>query len=146
MPWLSLILGLLAFLSAKSNNPGNKSKALLTGVAAGLGTYAVTHETDWGKSNLGSLDGLAAPKELVRDEQGNVVPEGYTRKVAPDGTVSYVAPAGFVNELGQTLRSWGGTGTSAVIGTTKLATSPSTLDKVLPWALGGLALFFLFSK
>lgn len=146
MPWLSLLLGLLAFLSAKSNNPGNKSKALLTGVAAGLGTYAVTHETDWGKSNLGSLDGLAAPEPLVRDAEGNVVPKGYTRQTAPDGTVSYVAPAGFVNEMGQTLRSWGGTGTAAVIGTTKLATSPSTLNKVLPWALGGLALFVLFSK
>lgn len=146
MPWLSIILGLLAFLSAKSNNPGNKSKALLAGVAAGAGTYAVTHNTDWGSSNLGSLDGLAAPKEPVLDADGKVVPEGYTRRVAPDGTVSYVAPPGFVNELGQTLRSWGGTGTAAVLGTAALATSPSTLSKVLPWALGGLALFLLLSK
>lgn len=143
MPWLSLILALLTFLAASKSDPKNKSKALLAGAAVGLGSYSVTHGTDWGQANLGELDGLVGvdtPPSL--DANGDPVIPGYTTTTSPDGTVVRTPVPGFVNEAGSVLRSWGGTGTAAVVGTTDLA-ARGTLSKYFPLILMAGAAFLI---
>lgn len=153
MPWVSIIMALISFFITK-NKTGSTSKALAAGAIAGIGTYYVTHETDWGKANLGSLDGVVASTPLVDkngaavlDPQGNAIklPAGTTVRYNPDGTVIKDA-GGFpliISSTADVLKSWGGTGTAAVIGTATIAGS-SKLQKYLPWVLiGGIALLIL---
>lgn len=142
MPWLSIIMALLAFFTSKKANPGNKAAALLAAAAVGGGTYYATHETDWGKANLGQLDGVVVPGKVTYDADGNAVPEGYTSVVGKNGTSTLVPIPGFTSVAADVLKSWGGTGTAAVIGTTAVATS-SSLQKYLPLLLIGGALLLL---
>lgn len=154
MPWVSIIMALISFFLTK-NKTGSTSKALAAGAIAGIGTYYVTHETDWGKANLGDLDGVATSVPLVDkngtavlDPQGNAIklPAGTTVKYNADGTVAKNA-GGFpliVTTTADVLKSWGGTGTAAVIGTATVAGS-DTLRKYLPWVLIGGA-FLLLKK
>lgn len=152
MPWFSIIMALISFLLTKKKT-GDTTKALAAGALVGLGSYYVSHNTDWGRANLGSLDGV--PQSIaLRDKSGNpilkdgqqvYVPAGSTVLTNPNGTVKLDA-SGTPNIVGATadvLKSWGGTGTAAVIGTTTLATSSSSLSKYLPWVLAGGALLLL---
>lgn len=153
MTWLTIIMSLISFFITK-NKTGSTSKALAAGALAGIGTYYVTHETDWGKANLGSLDGVVGSVPLVdkngaavRDPQGNAIslPAGTTVRYNVDGTVKKDA-GGFplvISSTADVLKSWGGTGTAAVIGTTAVASS-SKLQKYLPWILtGGMILLLM---
>lgn len=153
MPWLSIIMAVLSFLITKKTT-GSTAAAVAAGALAGVGTYYVTHETDWGKTNLGSLDGVTETRALLNDDgtpvldaQGNAIsiPAGSKVEKNVDGTVKVVGGVPSVtNGITDVLKSWGATGTAAVIGTTALSTS-SSLSKYLPWILGGAALF-LFTK
>lgn len=58
MPWLSIIMALISFIATKKASGGNTARAVAAGAIAGLGTYYVTHETEWGQSNLGQFDGV----------------------------------------------------------------------------------------
>lgn len=151
MPWLSIFMAILSFFLTKKKT-GSTATALAAGALAGVGTYYVTHETDWGKTNLGSLDNVTAATPLlnadgspVLDAQGNAItiPAGSTVEKNPDGTVKVVGGVPSVtNGVTDVLKSWGATGTAAVIGTTAVATSDS-FSKYLPWILGGAALLLL---
>lgn len=159
MPWLSIILALLTFFISKRNGASN-TKALLTAGLTGAGSYYVTHETDWGKANLGALDGVpVGGTEPLKDANGNVIvsPTGAPvvgpaitppTTTTPGGGVVPVQTgtgSGIVSTVGDVLKSWGGTGTAAVVGTTAVASSDS-LKKYIPWIIGGgLALLFLRS-
>lgn len=155
MPWLSIIMALISFFTTKKKT-GSTTAALAAGAIAGVGTYTLTHYTDWGQANLGSLDGIAAPATLtnpdgtvVKDDAGNpiVVPAGSSVAQLPDGTykVNTNGTVSVVDSIAGVLKSWGGVGTAAVIGTTGLATSSSdTFAKWLPYLLiGGAALLIL---
>lgn len=61
MPWLSIIMAIISFLASLKKDKSNVGQAALVGAAAGLGTYYVSHETEWGKTNLGALDGVVVP-------------------------------------------------------------------------------------
>lgn len=133
MPWLSILMALLAFFASKSSGASN-TKALVTAGLAGAGTYYVTHETDWGKANLGSLDGVVATDATSTELTtvgGATIPDtnGTTVKVGSSGT-STTSPM-------DVLKSWGATGTAAVVGTTALATT-GQLNLKNPWVVGGL--------
>lgn len=145
MPWLSIILALLTFFTSKRSGASN-TKALLTAGLVGAGSYYVTHETDWGRANLGALDGVPAKGSApLSDKDGNVItsPSG-----APVTGPALTAPAGtgtgsgIVSTVGDVLKSWGGTGTAAVVGTTAVASS-GNFEKYLPWIIGGGALLLL---
>lgn len=140
MPWLTIITMLLSFFATKANGASN-TKALVTAGLAGAGTYAITHETDWGKANLGSLDGVDASTagaarisseddQPVKDAAGNVI------TVPSDGKGSVVADV---------LKSWGGVGSAAVLGVGATAAGGGIFSKEnLPLLLGGgLILLFL---
>lgn len=58
MPWLSIIMALLTFFASGGAKKENRGKAALAALGVGAATYGVTHYTDWGKENLGFLDGV----------------------------------------------------------------------------------------
>lgn len=134
MPWLTIIMALLSFFATKASG-GSNTKALVAAGLAGAGTYYTTHNTDWGKANLGKFDGVtpvgtgadvvATNGQPVTDLAGNTV------KQVVDGTFD-------------TLKSWGGTGTAAVIGTAALAGGAfGSAQKWLPWLVGGGVLLLM---
>lgn len=62
IPWLSIIFAVLTFLLSGGTKKGQAGRAALAAAGVGLGTYYVTHETDWGRENLGALDGVTTTK------------------------------------------------------------------------------------
>lgn len=85
MPWLTIIMAVLTFFMSGGAKKENRSKALLAAGAVGLGTYAVTHYTDWGAENLGSLDGVTT----------TTAEDGTVTRTNADGTTSTIkAPTG----------------------------------------------------
>lgn len=160
-PWLTLIMTLLSFFLTKAKT-GSTSKALLAGAAAGAVTYGVTHHTEWGRENLGTLDGVdfdvdaskasgsSANNVQARDADGNPIVDSAGNPVYEKPTVKAareeaVSP-GIVQTVGSVLSSWGGVGTAAVVGATGAATgsgvfSSDNLMKWLPWAIGGLVVY-----
>lgn len=149
---IPIIIALISyFLSKKSG--ADDSTALGVAAAAGIGSYYVATETDWGKGVISDLD--AGWSNLMGDD-GNVVknpsgvdvrvPTGSTPVKDKDGNYVFDSLGNIVTTgiktTGGVLESWGGTGTAAVIGTTALATSDS-LSKYIPWALGAAALVFV---
>lgn len=140
MPWLTILMALLSFFASKESGASN-TKALALAGLAGAGTYAVTHNTDWGAANLGSLDGVTsttsaatvlvgADGQPVLDSHGNPVP-------APS------IITGLGSNVADTLKSWGGVGTAAVVGTAAASSSGLFSSANLPWIAGGVALFLL---
>lgn len=133
MPWLTIILALLSFFASKASGASN-TKALLTAGLAGAGSYYVTHKTDWGKAKLGALDGVdtAGTGAALVNTNGDPVVD------ANGGVVKQVVGGTF-----DTLKSWGGTGTAAVVGTAAAASSGLFSSSNLPWFIGAGVLLFL---
>lgn len=128
MPWLTIILTLLSFFAAKANGASD-TKALLTAGLAGAGTYYATHETEWGRANLGDLDGLSSVEGTPVVDGENTVPltEGGSLKVLTNGTADV-------------LKSWGATGASKVLATGAAVAGGIFSSANLPWLIGGLGL------
>lgn len=134
MPWLSLLSFILTFLLQKSKGKSTGA-ALVSAGLVGLATYALADPT-----NPSNLFGVGV-------DSGGVAAAG-APKVAAVGEIGSSAASSSVTDLlgktvtttGDVLKSWGGTGTAAVIGTTTLATS-SSASKYLPWIIGGVVLF-----
>lgn len=134
MPWLSLLSFILTFLYQKSKGKSTGA-ALVSAGLVGLTTYALADPAN--PSNLfkiGVDSGGAATTDAA--------------KVTTVGEIGSAPPSSSVTDLlgktvtttGDVLKSWGGAGTAAVVGTTALATS-SSLEKYFPWVLGGIVLF-----
>lgn len=79
MPWLSILMAIISFVTAKKSGASNGTAAAIAGVA-GLGTYYVSHNTDWGVENLGSLDGVTSVPSTTPTG-------GNTAVVTPSGTI-----------------------------------------------------------
>lgn len=125
MPWLSIILALLSFFAAKANGASD-TKALLTAGLVGAGSYYVTHETDWGKANLGDLDGLGTT----------------TTTVGADGQTT----TSIINGTRDVLKSWGPTGTAGVIATGAAASGGVFSSSNLPLLLLGAGVLLVILK
>lgn len=142
MPWLSIIMALLSFFTSQKSNGGNTARSAAVGAIAGLGTYYVTHNTEWGSTNLGQFDGVVTPPTVAPD--GSTV--GGAPAVSANGVsvpTSAPATAGSTSGLWSTLSSWGPTGTAAVLGVAGAATGVFSFEKMLPWIIGGVTLFLL---
>lgn len=160
--WVTLIMTLLSFFTAKKNG-ASTSQALLGAAVVGAGTYYATTQTDWGKSTLGALDSkidgwvnpttgaqTVDPKAVrpILDSEGNqVYGKNGEQLYELISSPAVKGPNGnFANSLVQgtagVLSSWGGAGTAAVIGTTAVATS-SNFEKYLPYLLLGGAVLLL---
>lgn len=98
MPWLSIIVALVSFFLAGGSKPENRAKAAAIGLAAGVATYGVTNYTDWGRENLGELDGVS-----VTDGDGKTptVTSPTTGVVIPGGVNPATSgSSGFWSRLG----------------------------------------------
>lgn len=136
IPWLTIILALLSFFASKRSGASN-TKAALTAGLVGASSYYVTHETDWGKANLGALDGVvpSGAKPLL-DGAGQPV-------TAPDGKPIMVDGNSSQTTIADILKSWGATGTATVIGTTAAAGGGVFSSKNLPWLIAGVGLLII---
>lgn len=147
----AIVVALISYFTAKKSG-ATSAQAAAIGAAAGAGTYYVATETDWGKSLFANANG--ADWVVAKDANGNTVTDSQGRTVyVPAGETATVDAKGkvvtnpdgtwFTKTLDTTkdvLKSWGGAGTAAVIGTTAVATSSSP-KKYLPWLLiGGVVL------
>lgn len=148
MPWISIAMFILSFLVSKSKG---KSTAASAGIAAlaGGATYLLADP-----ANSSNLLGIGVEPGSVGSEK---VTPGDTAAVSavtdvntanrPASTAATAATGGSwfnstLDTVGSTLRSWGGAGTAAVIGTTAAVSGTSENSKYLLW--GGLALAALY--
>lgn len=136
MPWVSIIMALLAFFVSGGQKKENRAKALVAAGAVGLGTYYATHETDWLPRSITELDGVMPPITTPI-----IVDEATGRPVTVDGSqvrpTVMPLPSGATSSSGvwDTLKSWGAAGTAAVVG---VGTGAVSGNKIL--LFGGLAL------
>lgn len=150
MPWLSILMFLISFLAARKGDNKNNAKAALVGTAAGLGTYYVTHDTEWGQENLGSLDGVIT--QAAVDSEGNVAGSTTVSAPAVDSNgmrvnipTSPPIPGGSdtTGLLTTSIKSLTPIAqTAGVLGTTVVASSV-VKQPWFPWAVGGAILLLL---
>lgn len=143
---IALIMALVSFFGSKKAGASDGEAAAIAG-AAGLGTYYVSTETEWGKSMvddieswIGVTDSEGAPV-LNGDGQPATVPEGAEVIRNEDGSVAKDENGNvlwkLVDSTGKVLTSWGPVGTAGVIGATSVATSDD--DSTWLW-IGAAAL------
>lgn len=139
--WTALILALLSYLLSNPKNSEERKKALLQSAAIGAGTYAVTNYTDWGQANLQPIND-SINTSLGFGETGTSK-DGVTKSTSTAAPGTTNAPSGgFFDGVFDVLKSWGGVGTAAVVGTTAVTTTDT--KKWLPWiVIGGVAYFVL---
>lgn len=142
MPWLSIIMAIISFLSSLKKNPGDKGKAVAVGALAGLGTYYVSHETEWGKDNLGALDGVV-PAPSATGENAITMPDGTT--IPKTSTSVPSVTTGTTTGPWDVIKSVGPAGVATTIGAVGVATGAFDWKKILPWAVGGLVLWKVLS-
>lgn len=155
MPWLSIIMALITWLSADKSTPKARTRALLAAGLVGGSTYAVSHYTDWGQANLGSLDGVTQ-SNLVTGTAGGTqyaIPQGTTPVLGTDGkpvtnsdgSFAFTYPAGgstLPSVTSGLLNGWGGTAAAVTTG----AVLASNFDKYLPIIGVGLFAFFVLTS
>lgn len=140
MPWLSIIMALLSFFISKKSGASN-TKAAITAGLVGAGTYYVSHETDWGRANLGDLDGV------VTDGDNVVIDAGDTPVTDADGKPIVTGGNAGGTSFMDVIRGWGATGTATVIGAGAAATGSGIFSaKNAPWLIGGALLLLVILK
>lgn len=148
---IALIMALVSFFGAKKSGASD-GEAALAAAAVGAGTYYVSTETEWGKGLVDDIENWVGIKDsngdplLNNDGEPVKVPEGAEIVRNPDGTPKTDSNGNvlwkLVDEAGNTLQSWGGVGTAAVIGAGAVA-SDSLPSWVLPAGLAVAALVIL---
>lgn len=132
--WAALIIALLSFFVSKKSGSSD-TNAMITAGLAGAGSYYVATETEWGQENLNWFEDSTEPPTTsttaALDSEGNPVKDS-------NGNVVYK----MIDGTADVLKSWGGTGTAAVVGTTALAAN-SSLKEYLPWVLLGLGVYMV---
>lgn len=136
MPWLTILMMLISYFASSRDTPEQRRKAALTAAVVGGATYYATHETDWGRDNLGQFDGVAQPTRLP---DGTIDPKAVAATGNP-ATSATKPPAG--TSGWDVLTSWGAGGTAAVVGGGIVA-AKTDWSKLMPWALGLGGLFLL---
>lgn len=138
---LAIVMALISYFATKEKTGASNTQAAMAAAAAGLGTYYVASETEWGQGVVDSLSGWTGLPNTRTDQTTTVVgPNGESTKV-PTATGSTAKPNTGTNAW-DVLESWGPTATAATVGATGLAISGG-LDKWLPWIAGAVAIFLL---
>lgn len=106
MAWLSIIAAIVTFLLSGGLKKGKTATALAAALGVGAGTYYLTHNTDWGRENLGYLDGVEV--EPSPDGTGATVTDGDPKNpsVVPIRQPTGGSGASGANGLWNTLGSW----------------------------------------
>lgn len=139
---ISLVVALISYLTTKKGKSENNGKALAAAAVAGLGTSYLLSNTEWGQDSVSWLNDNVANLDDISADTSNP-----STTVDGDGKVINVGtgtPSGGKTSTSgwDVLKTWGATGTAAVIGTTAVATN-SNFSKYLPWILGAGALILL---
>lgn len=157
---ISLIVGLISAFASKKKEGTSNTKAALIGAAAAAGTYYVATETQFGQSAVSALEETFGVSSAATVTQ--TAPDGTSVQVTPAPAVSTVTAPGaparisvpsgssssnstlgaMTTATADVLKSWGGVGTAAVIGTTAAATT-SKFSQYLPWLAGGLLILLI---
>lgn len=149
---IAIIMAIVSFFASKKSGASDGEAAVIA-AGAGLGTYYVATETEWGKGAVSSIKGwigldgpdgepllnddsspATAPEgaEPVLDEAGNVVRD-------ENGKVLWK----LVDSTGKVLTSWGAAGTAGVIATGAAADGGLFDSENMPWIIGGGVLALL---
>lgn len=136
MPWLTILMMLISYFLQSRGSPEERRKAVLGALAAGAVTYTVTHDTEWGRDNLGMYDGVMQTTDeglkLATAAQQQAVTSGVPidNDTPPKGTSAW-----------DVLKSWGAAGVATVVGTAAVASGG--LSSILPLALLGLGAYLI---
>lgn len=139
MPWLSIIMAVLAFFLSGGANKEKRGTAALAALGVGAGTYAVTHNTDWGQENLGWLDGVdiqVDPSGAVNTTTGPASP--VVKIPASTGKGEQAGTSGLWGTIGGWLNSPAGQATTGVAGAKAVG-----LPNWLVWGAIGLFAYTL---
>lgn len=123
MPWLSLIMFLLSYLASRKTGASG-GQALAAGLVAGGLTYEVSHNTSWGRDNLGSLDGVD-PVPTADHPDGSTADDSKLKVPTPSGPFSIFTKGGLPTLVA-------GAAAGSLFG------SPW-----VPWILGGIGVVLL---
>lgn len=124
--WVTLLMMLISYFLQKKSGASN-TKALVTAGLVGAGTYYVTHETDWGKANLGAFDGVPGGGSFLEKNADGTTMTDVNGQPIKSGT-----------GIGDVLTSWGATGTAKVLGTAGAVAGTGIFgSKWMPWLLVG---------
>jgi len=143
MPWVTIIMMILSYFTSKKTGASGTRAAITAGLV-GAGTYYVTHNTDWGQANLGQFDGVATTgSQALMDPETGLPVQDVNGKVVNYGTPQ---PGTSGTNFNDVLKTWGGTGTAAVIGAGTVGLGVAT-GKINWLVVGGIALaaFAIFS-
>lgn len=133
---IALLMALISYFTAKKKGNASDTQAALAAAAAGVGTYYVATETEWGKSAVASLSDAIGYTPSSTNSTTATTADG--KPVAIPNTSGTASTNSW-----DVLKAWGPTGTAAVVGTTALGVSGSS-RKYLPWiAIGAVALLVL---
>lgn len=128
---ISMIISLLVYLLSPKDTPAERRRAVMGAAVAGLGTYYVTTQTDWGKSLIGAGTTKPAANPVTIGGAGQQ-PAGNGTVGAQPTVVTPTVP------LSETLTSYAPLAAVAAGGA---VLGSSTFTKYLPAALmvvGGL--------
>lgn len=139
MPWLSIVMALVSFFLAGGSKPENRAKAAAIGLAAGTATYGITHYTDWGKENLGSLDGVTVSGggETDNVKQPTVTNASGVPVNLGNNAASTNGSTGLFSAIGGALSN------PVVAGATGLAAGSAMSGTTLMWIAIGLGVFLI---
>lgn len=142
---IALITAIVGYFASKKAGASD-SQAALVGAAAGVGTYYVGTNTEWGKNAVSKITSWVTPSHNgspLEDSSGNParIPNGAEVILDdtgepvrnPDGSIAWK----LVDAAGNVLTSWGPTGTAGVIGAAGLL--GTIKSNPLPWIVGAVA-------
>lgn len=120
MPWLTIIMAIIAFFASGGAKKENRTRAALTALGVGAATYATTHYTDWGQENLGFLDGVeftgTGTDTALTTEAGASIIKPTTSSTGGVGSTTTAGNTGLWNTISSWLSSPAGQATSGAVG------------------------------
>lgn len=146
MPWLTIIITLLSFFASKKSGNSTGQSLAIAGLA-GSATYFTARETEWGRENLGQLDGVLSsatdPATFVGPPETLNLGSGYSSTTGAN-TSAAAGILGTVKSLGNNtadvLTGWGASGTATVVGTAGVVSALTSSPLLLAGAAVAAAL------
>lgn len=84
--WLSLLIAIATYLLSPRGTANERRQALLNGALAGVGTYAVATNTEWGANVSSKFDAAIGVTNVANNPPGSTIkPDGSV--VAADGSI-----------------------------------------------------------
>lgn len=132
---ISMILSLLVYLMSPKDTPEQRRRAVMGAAVAGLGTYYVTTQTEWGKELIGNETSVPAPNPTTASEAGLAGSSVGVNTSLPGGSGSVVQSS---IPLASALQSYA----PYAIATGAGVAIASGISKYLPQILIAVGLFF----